>query len=50
MNNNQSKNIESLLEQSVSYQRRIAKDLHSLYILVIASIILTVVGVIFLSK
>ena len=47
MNNNQNKNIESLLEQSVSYQRRIAKDLHSLYFLVIASIVLTVVCVIF---
>ena len=50
MKDEQIKNIESLLQQSVSYQRRIAKDLHSLYFLVIASIILTIVYILFLGN
>ena len=48
MDNKNKDEIKSLLEQQLSYQRRIAKDLHSLYLLVIASIILGIIAIIFL--
>ncbi len=40
--------IKDLLEQQVAYQKRIAKDLHSLYFMVIASIIYTIVYAIYM--
>lgn len=48
MDNKNKDEIKSLLEQQLSYQRRIAKDLHSLYFLVIASIILGIIAILFL--
>lgn len=48
MDNKNKDEIKSLLEQQLSYQRRIAKDLHSLYLLVIASIILGIIAILFL--
>ena len=42
--------IKYLLEQQVAYQRRVAKDLHSLYFLVIANIIFLIIYIIFLYK
>ena len=41
---NQNNNIEELLKEQISYQRRIAKDIHSLYLLVIASILISVIA------
>ena len=38
-------NIESLLLEQISYQKRIAKDLHSLYLLVICSIIMGIIAI-----
>ena len=42
MSNGKKSYTEELLEQQVAYQRRVAKDLHSLYFLVIANIIFTI--------
>ena len=43
MDEKKEQNIESLLQEQISYQRRIAKDLHSLYFLVIALIIMGII-------
>ena len=40
MDNNE---IKTLLETQISYQRRIAKDLHSLYFLVIFNLVIAIV-------
>ena len=43
MDGKKEQNIETLLQEQISYQKRIAKDLHSLYFLVIASIIIGII-------
>ena len=43
MDGKKEQNIEALLQEQISYQRRIAKDLHSLYFLVIGSIIIGII-------
>lgn len=40
------KNIEPLLEEQLAYQKRIAKDIHSLYLLVIAAIVISVISIV----